>query len=363
MNGRNEHAPKTLAGAATLIRPAQGEQGRGRDTSGPYGRGVEWAGKASTYYGLPLIKKAHWGWQIILYFFLGGMSGGSYLVATLADFLGSRKDASLIRAGRYLAFVCVLLSPILLIWDLGRPERFHHMLRVIKLRSPMSLGTWALSSFGLGAGLTTAYQMAHDGLLDWLPFFPRLFKALPVKLIELMGSFFGVFVGSYTGLLLAATAVPIWARAKHILGPLFLTSGLSTALAGLSLILSLSPDNEDTLERLERAEMVTMATELGLISTLPKVLGPLAKPLFKGRTGMLFCAGTIGGGLLLPLLARSGLKLTRRSTPRAANIALSLLVLTGGMILRTVWIIAGRASADDPQATHEYNAMEWDEKR
>ena len=351
--GRDQSGP--YGGTATLIRPERG---------GPQaGRGVEWTGKASTYYGLPLIKKAHWGWQIILYFFLGGTGGGAYLVATLADFLGSRKDSILVRAGRYLAFVCVLISPILLIWDLGRPERFHHMLRVIKLRSPMSLGTWALSSFGMCAGLTTAYQMAQDGLLNWLPFFPRFFKRLPVKLIEIQGSFFGVFVASYTGLLLAATAVPIWARAKHILGPLFLTSGLSTGLASLSLLLSLSPDNEDTLERLERAEMVTMTTELGLISTLPKVLGPLAKPLFKGRTGILFGAGTIGGGLLVPLLARLGFKLTRGSTPRAANIALSLMALTGGMVLRTVWIIVGRASANDPQATHEYNAMEWNEKR
>ncbi len=171
MNSRNENAPKTLAGTATLIRPERG---------GPLaGRGEEWVGKASTYYGVPLIKKAHWGWQIILYFFLGGTGGGAYLVATLADLLGL-KDTRLIRTGRHLAFVCVLISPILLIWDLGRPERFHHMLRVIKLRSPMSLGTWALSMFGLCAGITAAYQMAEDGLLNWLPFFPRLFSA-PIR--------------------------------------------------------------------------------------------------------------------------------------------------------------------------------------
>jgi formate-dependent nitrite reductase membrane component NrfD len=378
MDTRNENAPKTLAGTATLIRSERG---------GPLaGRGEEWVGKASTYYGVPLIKKAHWGWQIILYFFLGGTGGGAYLVATLADLLGL-KDSRLIRTGRYLAFVCVLISPILLIWDLGRPERFHHMLRVIKLRSPMSLGTWALSMFGLCAGITTAYQMAEDGLLNWLPFFPRLFsapirpvnaarsrlllrsqtgrkeKAFPVKLIEVIGSFFGLFVASYTGVLLSATAVPVWARAKHILGPLFLTSGLSTALASLSLILSLRGHNQDTLARLERAEMVTMTTELGLISTLPSVLGPLAKPLFKSRTGILFSAGTIGGGVLLPLLVRLGLKLTRRSTPRTLNIALSLMVLVGGLILRYAWIVAGRASADDPGAIHEYNAMEWSEKK
>jgi formate-dependent nitrite reductase membrane component NrfD len=183
-----------------------------------------------------------------------------------------------------------------------------------------------------------------------------------VKLIEIIGNFFGVFVASYTGVLLAATAVPIWARARHILGPLFLTSGLSTGLASLSLILSLNHNNQDTLERVERAELVTMTTELGLISTLPKVLGPLAKPLFKGRTGLLFSIGTIGGGIVVPLLTRLGFKLTRRPTPRTLNIALSLMVLTGGMILRAVWIVAGRASADNPQATHEYNTMEWNEK-
>src|ERR1700737_440359 len=87
-----------------------------------------------TYYNLPLIKKAHWTWEIILYFFIGGIAGCSYLVATLADLLGSTRDASLIRAGRYLSFVGIIISPILLIKDLGRPERFHHMLRVFKVR-------------------------------------------------------------------------------------------------------------------------------------------------------------------------------------------------------------------------------------
>src|SRR5947207_4735780 len=67
--------------------------------------------------------------------------------------------------------------------------------------------------------------------------------------------------------------------------------------------------------------------------------------------------------LLLPLLARLGLKVTRDSTPRAVNIGASLLVLVGGLILRYVWIVAGRASADDAQATHRYNAMEWNERR
>jgi formate-dependent nitrite reductase membrane component NrfD len=315
--------------------------------------------QANTYYGLPLIKKAHWSWQIILYFFLGGIAGGSFLISTLADLLKVDNNPTLIRAGRYLSFACILASPILLILDLGRPERFYHMLRIFKLRSVMSLGSWGLTFFGVCCGFITAHQAACDGLLDWFPFLARRMKAAPVKAIEIIGNIAGLFVASYTGVLLSSTAVPIWARAKHILGPLFLTSGLSTALASLSFILSLGRNNQRILEKVEQAEMATMSTELGLLAVLSAILGPLRKPLLTGRPGTLFKGGTIGTGLVLPLLAHLGWKLTRRPTPRGLNIGLALLVLIGGMILRYVWIIAGRASADDPQAVHYYNALEW----
>src|SRR5438094_4498202 len=126
MSNGNRNFSRRLARTATLIRP-----GRGGATAG---RGEAWTGKASTYYGIPLIKKAHWGWQIYLYFFLGGIAGGSYLVSTLAHLLGI--DSKLVRSGRYLSLACLLASPILLIMDLGRPERFHHMLRILKFRSP-----------------------------------------------------------------------------------------------------------------------------------------------------------------------------------------------------------------------------------
>src|SRR2546421_9960809 len=232
------------------------------------------------------------------------------------------------------------------------------MLRVFKLRSPMSLGTWGLTIFGLFCGLTTAYQMTKDGLLNWLPFFPRLFKALPIKLIESIGSFFGLFVASYTGVLLAATAVPIWARARHILGPLFLTSGISSGLSALSFILSLGRNPEDTLDRVERAELITLTTELGLISALPPTLGPLSKPVFKGRLGLLFNVGTIGGGVADPLLIRVPWEVERKPPPAAANIGASLLAPLGRLLIRQHRIAARRVSADDPHATHYYNSVE-----
>lgn len=353
MNSQNGNTPRKLGNTATIVKPEQG--------GATAGRAERWTGPASTYYGVPLVKKAHWKWQIILYFFLGGMAGGSFLTSTLADLLAPQKYRNMIRAGRYLSFVCILASPVLLIIDLGRPERFYNMLRVLKLRSVMSLGSWGISIFGMLCGLTTAHQMANDGLLNWMPPIAKLMKALPVKVIESIGSVAGLFVASYTGVLLSSTAVPVWARARHVLGPLFITSGLSTALSALSLILSYSRSKSDELEKLDNAEMVAMTTELGLIASLYPILGPLGKPLFKGKNGTLFQAGTMGAGLVLPLLIKLVARVTGRKASREQHIATSLLVLVGGYILRHVWIIAGRASADDPEAVHYYNAREWEE--
>ena len=150
MSQTNESVSVRLGDTPTVVNPALG--------GATAGRAETWSGKPTTYYGVPLIHKAGWRWQIILYFFLGGIAGGSYLVAALADLLNIDKKNELVRSGRYLSFVCILASPVLLIMDLGRPERFHHMLRVFKLRSVMSLGTWGLSTFGMCSGLTTAHQ-------------------------------------------------------------------------------------------------------------------------------------------------------------------------------------------------------------
>ena len=344
---------KQLGNTGTMVMPEQG--------GATAGRAERWMGPASTYYGVPLVKKAHWKWQIILYFFLGGMAGGAFLTQTLADLFNRQKYRELIRAGRYLSFVCILASPILLIIDLGKPQRFYNMLRILKLRSVMSLGSWGISIFGMLCGLTTAHQMANDGLLNWMPPIAKLMKALPVRVIEVFGAIAGLFVASYTAVLLIATAVPVWARSRHVLGPLFVTSGLSTALSALSLLLSFGRSNEETLESLDRAEMIAMTAELGLIGSLIPILGPLGKPIFRGKNGALLNIGTVGAGLALPLLIKIVSRVSGRAASREQHIATSLLVLVGGYILRHVWVIGGRLSADDPEAVHYYNAKEWEE--
>src|SRR5436190_1578976 len=115
-----------------------------------------------TYYDLPAIKKPEWKWPVPAYFFLGGLSSGAYIVAALVDLTGRPEDRVLRRAGRYLQFAALLPCPVLLIADLGRPERFHHMLRVFRPRSMMNQGSWGLTLYSLFSGAAVAAQLAED---------------------------------------------------------------------------------------------------------------------------------------------------------------------------------------------------------
>src|ERR671917_234213 len=181
------------------------------------------------YYGIPPIKEHTWTWEVPLYFWLGGIGAGSHLISTVAQLLGW-KDRAFFRASRYTVLVAMILSPLLLISDLGRPERFLNMLRILKLRSPMSLGSWALSVLGTFSGLLATSQAAQDGLLG-RGMLPRLIKTLvPERLLSVLALPFALFVGAYGGILIAATSIPIWARNWLLMGPTFLTSAISTGL-------------------------------------------------------------------------------------------------------------------------------------
>jgi formate-dependent nitrite reductase membrane component NrfD len=305
------------------------------------------------YYGVPPIHKPHWHWLIISYFFLGGLSAGSSVVATVAELFGQPDDADTVRTGRYLALLALIPCPILLILDLGRPERFFNMLRVFKLRSPMSLGTWGLMGFGMFATLSAALQAARDGVP--LPAqSAAVLRWLPGRLLGLVGAGPGFFVGGYTGVLLGATAVPLWAKNARLLGPLFLASALAAACAAISLVLALLPgQRKHALERLRRAETVAAVGELGLALAVHLHSGRLGAPLHEGPVGRLYLGGSLGLGIVVPLMlhqvgAALGLP------DRLVAIVASLSSLVGGFIVKYAVVIAGHISADDPAATFEY---------
>ncbi|MBA3532033.1 MAG: polysulfide reductase NrfD [Ardenticatenales bacterium] len=312
-----------------------------------------------SYYGTPVIHKPHWKWLIIFYFYLGGISGASYFVAAIAEHFGGPHGKPIARAGHYLSLAALIPSPFLLILDLGRPERFLNMLRVVKLASPMSVGTWGLTFFGGFCTLSAMIQAAQDGLFGKATLLARLLLGLPSRTISAVGSLFGFFVAGYTGVLLAATAVPLWTKAYRLMGPLFLASALSTATAALALILSLGRSSHESIKRLERLERVAMLSELGLLLALRSTLGrTLAKPMEEGHLGAVYRGGVLGMGLIAPLILHARSVLLRQPLSRGVASLASLLVLGGGFCFRYVIVLAGRDSADDPQATFEITRSE-----
>src|SRR5919199_3312271 len=304
------------------------------------------------YYGIPPIKKAHWTWQIPLYFWIGGIAAGVQLFTTLAEVLG-HKDEALTRIGRYTALVTMILSPILLIWDLGRPERFYNMMRIWKLRSPMSNQSWALVVYGNLSGLIAARQAAEDGLLGGNSLSRALIKLVPARLLGILALPVALFVGSNTGTLLSATSVPIWARNWALIGPTFLASGVSTALSYLSLVLNLGRWGEKrTHHVLRRAERLTILVEMALIAASLVRMGRWGKPLFSKEIGPVFVGGALLTGIAAPFALLFG------KETRGKSILASVLALLGGLAFRFAVVLAGRESADDPEAYFTFTKKE-----
>lgn len=311
--------------------------------------------RGAGYYGLPVIHKPHWKWLIVFYFFLGGISGASYAIASIAKLLGGEENGRISRAGYYISLAALIPSPVLLILDLGRPERFHYMLRILKVRSPMSVGSWLLMLFSGFCGLSALVQAANDGLLGRGNVLARGVRALPARGIGALGILPGFLLSGYTGVLVAITAVPLWTKNHLLMGPLFLASGVSNATAAILLALTFVKGTRNrTLHRLERLDAVAIVAELVLLLLHRARLGPvLARPMVRGRVGRVYRAGVLGAGLAAPLaLIAQSVALGVPASRRVVRLA-SVLVLIGGFCFRYVMVIAGRDSADDPEATFE----------
>jgi formate-dependent nitrite reductase membrane component NrfD len=291
-----------------------------------------------TYYNHPLLKRPHWGWNVIGYLFAGGIAGGCGILAALTD--ESSEDAPLVRSASYLALGLAALSPALLISHLGRPERFHHMLRIVKLKSPMSVGVWALLTFSGAATASAAEQLARDSFLPrWVGgIFPR---ALTRPLLGL----FGALMCGYTGVLLSATAIPVWAKGKRHIPAFSVCSGVAGACAMNAAALALSGGPERTIRKLERLELFASLAEATLLGDFKRHAGELGAPMFEGQRGAKLRNVTVIGGIAVPALLNALPLFNRWKT-----VATSLLTLAGAFVLRETLIEAGKSSADDPRA-------------
>lgn len=277
-----------------------------------------------SYYGRPIVKEPVWTWEIPTYFFVGGLAGASATLACAADLAGNEPLA---RAAWSTAAAGVIVSPGLLISDLGRPERFLNMLRMVKVTSPMSVGSWILA--GAGGAFTAALAGA------WIQRLRRLGAVSGV----LGGGFLGPALTTYTAVLLANTAVPVWSEARRQLPFVFAGSAMAAA-GGAACVLTPVADAAPA-----RWMAVLGAVCEGAASqAMEHHLQRLAQPYHEGRAGRFSVAAkvlTVAGAAMIAGVGR-----------RRAGAAIGGgMLLAGSLCDRFAVYHAGFQSAREPRAT------------
>jgi len=301
----------------------------------------------------PETQSPHWEWYYIaMYFYIGGVSAGAYFIGSLLELLNKEKLREVSKTAYLIAFPLICITPVLLIADLGKPIRFWHLFVYTKdvipymnLTSPLSVGTWALLVYSGMSFLSFLNAMAEEGRLanyQVLMKFHAMFSTVPHKVYAAVGSFFGLFVAGYTGVLVNTTARPLWEAADPLYGPIFVASAASTGAAAVALAMAWRKSAvQDTFSHLERFDRLAMIIELALIIALFGVAGRYAAPLLTGLYGVLFIGGTVLLGLLLPLWL--GWRGVSSNTANADMAVLpAVLVLLGGLMLRISLVQAGQ---------------------
>lgn len=284
------------------------------------------------YYRIPLLKQPPWTWEIPLYFFVGGAAGAAAVIGAIADYTGA--DRELVKHARWVAAAGSVISPALLVADLGRPERFLAMLRVFKPKSPMSMGVWTLLAFS-----TAAAAAAFAGFLQ-----DRYGPSLPLRVIENAGQAasmaFGLPFSNYTGVLIGATAIPVWNQNSGDLPLHFGMSGLGAAVGILELM----------GHRKSRALQA-----LGLGAALFETWEGMRiecrshshlDPLKHGSSGWITRAGGVLSGPV-PVALRAVSLFGNEKRSRSLRRWASLSSVLGSLITRMAWIRAGHVSAQD----------------
>jgi formate-dependent nitrite reductase membrane component NrfD len=289
----------------------------------------------TSYYGRPIVKASPWEADIPAYLFAGGLAAGSSLIAAGAD-LTNRP--TLRRSGRFGAIAALTFSMVALVHDLGKPTRFLNMLRVAKVTSPMSVGTWILSLYGPFAGAAAATELVallppryRVGPLRFMPYVDR-----PAGLLAAL---FAPPVAAYTAVLLADTATPSWHAAYKEL-PFVFVGSAAAASAGLGLITS-PLDETGPVRRMAAGGAVL---ELFMEHRMERSMGITAEPLHQGQAGRLMRAAKA-----LTVAGAAGSLLAGRS--RTAAVLSGAALLAGSACTRFGIFEAGQASARDPKYT------------
>jgi formate-dependent nitrite reductase membrane component NrfD len=282
----------------------------------------------------------HWQWLIVFYFFFGGLAGGCYFLAALIDLFGRPADRRLARFGYYVALPCLVVSGILLIFDLTRPLRFWHLLLesntmqpMFKSWAPMSIGSWALIIFGFFSLLSFLGALA-ESRSGWRGARRLRPPGTLGTVVAVTGALFGLYVAGYTGVLLAVTNRPIWSDTP-LLGMLLIVSATSISAALLILLGRTSRGTPPGVFALHRLDGWVILVEFLVLVAVVLSLGSVARA-WLNAWGLLLLVGVVLIGMVAPILLHRRRNL---ATGPAMSVA-ALLVLVGGFVLRVVIVLS-----------------------
>jgi hypothetical protein len=275
-----------------------------------------------SYYGKPILKQPTWKTpDVPLYLFLGGMAGGSALLAEGGALTG-RHDLE--KVARLAAAAGATAGTVALVHDLGRPERFLNMLRVLKVTSPLSVGSFILAPFASFASAAAASQVT--GVL------PRL-----GRLAGLGAAAFGPPLATYTAALVTNTAVPAWHEAYREMPFLFAGSGAQAA-GGVAMVFV----NRDQAAPARRMALAGAAVDLVAAERITKK-GLVAEPYREGTPGTLMKAARNA------TITASAINLVAGRRSRFLSALAGLTYIGASIATRFGVFEAGRASARDPK--------------
>lgn len=271
----------------------------------------------ATYYGQPVVAEPVWRPSVALYFFTGGLAGASAALGAAARLAGNRRLA---RSCVLAAVGAAAVSPALLVEDLGRPERFLHMLRMLKVTSPMNIGTWLLSAFGAASGAAALSELTG--------------RLAPLGgLGQAASGLLGLPLATYTAALVSTTSIPAWRRARRHLPPLF--AATSAASAGALAVLTTPARHAMPAARLAAGGAVAAVAAEWLME---RHLGQDAAPYREGAArapARLVAPAMLAGAAAMLTAPRS------RVLPRVG----AALILGGGLAERFAVYLAGADSA------------------
>lgn len=283
------------------------------------------AESSPSYYGRSVVKPHVWTHYVPWYFWIGGVTGVSSAHCAIAR---ARGNDALADVQKRVALAGLLVSPVLLILDLGVPLRFLNMLRVFKITSPMSVGSWILSAL---AGCVVTSNVA-----DWLGM-RRIGRTL-----EIPAALLGPCLTTYTAALVANTATPVWHEASDILPFVFAASGVCGS--GACATAFLPPERAEAPRRMMIGGAVAM---WALAGSMEVQLGPLLAEPYNMGTGGFYRRSSAALALSGALLGVVGRRSTTATRVAAAMIA------AAGVCERFAIMDAGKQSAQDPKYTVE----------